>query len=576
MKDHPREKFSDRNGFLLISLIAVVSLLLRIENPSYVAESLWSEDGAYLINQAHRLGLSSLWEPFAGYLHLYHRLIALISTLAPLEVTPYIFMAGWIIAFLLIVWVITSRGEMVGVDRIAAVFLILAISLQPNNGEALLNLGQSFYFLNIAFALYVCLPSSRPITIPYLVLLVVLSLSGPASEIVSLVLVVRLVALRDFKLRKWEYLTVWCCALVQASLTFAIFDGGASADLNTNLSEWIYTVLVFLSFGSQSNLVRVASVVFWSITLLSLWKLYRHNGKALELLPLLLAILTAAMMLFGGMVRQSEYMVLMNPIDHESRYFVLPYALAFFVALSVTRNDLKAKMAVQFSIGIICGASFLTLDRVGRMGSTGLYAHENLQWVAFTKFQKVNPNLVIPTNPPWAIWPPVWYVNTGVGGADGGADEYKMEPIRLDLHEVTSDHIAVSSDSGEVSVFSEHTSPEIDFGLKDNCQGEEYLAVEVDVWRSKPGWARLYWRGSEGFSEQKSLSRFYMDGDVTMQFAFRRDISESSLRLDLMRGVDQWLMQEWARNHPSLTAPPPTPAGGQAKIKNIRLFCLNL
>jgi|GEM_PF-6557404 len=581
------ERLENKKALVLLLLIAVMSLVPRVESYEYIPESLWAEDGTLLITQAHQFGVRSLWMPSAGYLHLYHRIVALVAAAAPLSITPFIFLSGWICAFLLIVWVITSRGYLAGLDRTEQALLILAISLQPNDGETFLNLGQSFYFLNIAFALYACLPAPKPIRLPYLIILSLLSLSGPASELISLILLVRILIIRDFGERKWEYITVWSLAVLQIFLTLASYRE-YSPEPERNPINWINAVVVFLCFGSQSHLVKLAAVTFWSTTLIyliyNLWSLKSSFRDALWFSPLL-AMLTAGTFFLAGMVREGDDVVNMNPLDHEARYYVLPYALCFFVAFSATRNKPSARMAITLSLGLICGGTFLTLDRAGRMGTTGMYDHENMQWSAFVKFQKLIPDLIIPINPAWAIWPPLWTVQVA---ADRSNLQTKAVPIYLSITNAKSTDLeSVTAEDG-LFVSSEKRSPMVEFSLENHCSGRQYLAVEVDAWRSKPGWVRLYWGGQRGFSERRSLKRFYPDGDVTMQFAFQRGFSDTALRLDLMEGVGRWLLQDWVRKwlrrypdfleenfgHPTLV-PPPTEPGGQARIKQLRLYCLD-
>lgn len=567
---------SDIAAFGCFSVLAAASLMLRIDNTSYIMESLWCEDSYLLINQAHALGVKSLWEPHAGYLHLYHRIVALVASAAPLVVTPVIYFCGWIAAFLLVVWVIAARSRELGLGRSTTLFVILAISLQPNNGEAFLNLGQSFYILAIALAIFVCLPSRRPPTLPGLFLLVLLSLSGPASEILAIVLVLRVALLRDFATRRAEYLVVWGCAAIQLFLTLQ-FDPWVQSRAGTSLNEWLRASSVFFSFGSTSQVSLAAAFVFWTITLYFLAGQLTSSAQSFPLRSsLLLMLLTAGAFFGAGAVRQGDYMVLMNPVDHESRYYVLPYAIAFFCSFIVTRHCRPAQFAVLFSLGLICGDAFLTLDRVGREGSTGLYRHEPLQWVAFNKFREAKPSIAIPTNPTWAMWPSYWEVKVPNKAAPRRS---RIEPIQLDLAQLRSPNSALVYYDGHVQVSSPARSPRIIISLGNRCGGVEYLALEVDVWTSSPGWTRLYWSNAAEFTTTESLSRFYPAGTTTLQYAFRRDPPVRTLRLDLLGGVERWLMQDWAKKtresilHASMV-PPPTPPGGEARIQNLRLFCL--
>lgn len=66
-------------ALLLFLGLAAALLELRFAAPGPIAQYLWAEDGSIFINQAHTLGLAALWQPYAGYLHLYPRLVALLA-----------------------------------------------------------------------------------------------------------------------------------------------------------------------------------------------------------------------------------------------------------------------------------------------------------------------------------------------------------------------------------------------------------------------------------------------------------------------------------------------------------------
>lgn len=84
-------------------------------------------------------------------------------------------------------------------------------------------------------------------------------------------------------------------------------------------------------------------------------------------------------------------------------------------------------------VGLICGFSFLTVSRDNREATTGLLIHSNMQWPAFTKFQKIRPDIVIPINSPWPVYPPLWNVQIRKSGAEVRSPDYEAtrSPIPL-------------------------------------------------------------------------------------------------------------------------------------------------
>ncbi|MGA2654651.1 MAG: hypothetical protein ABSF18_01560, partial [Gammaproteobacteria bacterium] len=62
--------------YFLTMLVVFICIFLRFSTEYSVSDYLWAEDGQVFLTQALQMGLNSLWEPYAGYLHLYPRLFA--------------------------------------------------------------------------------------------------------------------------------------------------------------------------------------------------------------------------------------------------------------------------------------------------------------------------------------------------------------------------------------------------------------------------------------------------------------------------------------------------------------------
>ena len=81
-------------------------------------------------------------------------------------------------------------------------------------------------------------------------------------------------------------------------------------------------------------------------------------------------------------------------------------------------------------------------------------------------------------------------------------------------------------------------------------------------------------------SDEKSLERFYPRGAVTTQFAFHHEASDRVIRLFPALGVPDSalvrVIEESIKNWPDsgIAIGEPTRAGGQVKINEVRLFCL--
>ncbi|MEL7940542.1 hypothetical protein [Pseudomonas delhiensis] len=121
----------DRRGrialYLGVTLALLVLLALRLGNPNLITASLWAEDGRIFMEQASH-GLESVWTVYAGYIHLYPRLAALIARAAPLLSTPLIFNLAWLCAYLAAAWALLHYALRHTDSPLVAALLCLAFT----------------------------------------------------------------------------------------------------------------------------------------------------------------------------------------------------------------------------------------------------------------------------------------------------------------------------------------------------------------------------------------------------------------------------------------------------------------
>jgi hypothetical protein len=570
----------NRLFFPFLILVASIALLMRIDDLGYVADSLWAEDGSIYINQAHELGWRSLWVPYAGYQFLYPRIVALLASPLPLAVIPYVFFFAWWIAFILIADVLKDRAKEAGLNEPLILFLICAIALQPNHGESFFNLTNTHTILGIALAFYVCIPTPKPASVRTILFLILASLSGPFSAFLIPILAMQLILLRDFSARKATYIVVPLCGLIQAIFILGSerMDG---AQTDTDLTHWNKAISTFLYFGGSNTLGYRAAVIFWVIAAVFLCKWlaekWRSPDRILWLTPFF-ATATAFFLFFLGALASVPELVRLSPLDICSRYFLIPYSLLFFTALVCTKDHRAAQVTTIALISAICGAGYLNVDRSGRGSSLGVIPYENMQWTAFAKFGHIKADLVIPINPQLPIYPLAWTVDLKKGAAESSAIQIP-KPILLTPQ---SGQIHRKVDPSDGASFRETQADRaLYFDIKNDCAMNKYLALEVDIWRARMGWARLHWGKPGTFDSERSLTRFYPGGSVVMQFAFRRDTSEHLLKLDPVEGVTDLAFARFSQRVSRGVPPPagvtvaePTQPGGEMRISEVRLFCL--
>lgn len=569
--------------WLIMPVLVVSALLLRAYISDFVLGDLVIEDGHVFINDSYEFGIRSLWMPVGGYYFLYHRVVAMVAAQLPLVITPYIFLFGWLLSFLSIAWVLQRRAKDGGLNGFLMIFVICAIALQPNLGGVFFYLNSAHFYLGVALAFYVCIPSKNPPPVSEMIFLILACLSGPFAVVLVVMLALQLMVLRDFVRRKAVYIIVLVCALAQG-MSLLESQRVSSTSVDTNVAHWLQAVSAVASFGMKNGIGYVTAAAFWIVTggLLVKWIANKgHRSDPVLWLHPLFAAAAALLLLLVSALATGEYLPLLSPLGFNGRYFLIPYSLAFYVAV-VCASSATARSIVLTLIVLICAEGIVLLH-----GDDGLVAKDrwmrgNIQWAAYTKFQRIRNDLVIPINPAWPVYPPFWHVQLkGMKDRNKSSEAVSMPVVLRPGRGFEFGGTASNVAAGAPYVEAGST---IYFDIKNACSKSTYLGLEVDIWRSRIGWARVSWGESGRFAAERSLRRFYPHGSVVMQFAFRRDLSESVIRFDPTEGVPESEVRTFdhpfVRNFVSyltrsgVLIGEATKPGGDIKLREARLYCL--
>jgi hypothetical protein len=412
--------------------------------------------------------------------------------------------------------------------------------------------------------------------------LLITSLSGAFSLVLTPVIAAQLILLRDFTQRRMVYLIVPTCGSIECLFIFA---SHRLSGLDTNVGDWTHAFVVFFSFGAESAVVFVASGLFWIITAGALvrWTSSRHTLASREewMFPVF-PCLAAACVFLSGALAMGPLLPTLSPLDMSSRYFLIPYSLLFLAAFVCTKDKKWAQAILVVLLSIIFIAEFRTVDRPDRASSTGWLIHGNMQWTAFTKFHDIKPDLTIPINSPLPAYPPMDFVkitkrNPSVSPADSTGLEllYVRPTTGREAH-------ATATAGAEFAFHAADATSAVYFDISRACVGQPYLGVEIRVWRSRMGEAMISWEPMKTYPiRDNSLKRFYPEGDVTMQFAFRRNLDDSVITFQPALGLEDSAFLSLVRryqdffNKAGISVGRPTESGGDVNIRGVRLFCLH-
>lgn len=512
------ETWNERSYFAFLLLIAVVLLTPRLDGVDYFpGKYLWAEDGSIFLNQAQSLGLASIFTPYAGYLHLYPRVIALIANNFELLYRPLILSIGWLFAYIFMFATLIQSALNHRLKFISIVFLIALVSLQPNYGENFFNLTNSQWLLGASLSLVALVPLNSPtnLSLGKMLVLIVLGLTGPFSVVLVPILLLRLIVYKDFRQYYWLYLSVFACAAVQA---FILLSSGraAPAGIHAVLSDWIMSIVRIALLGADRRSAILAATLFWGLLIFALIKMPRRSNDESEsnATPLIL-LFAAGLFVIAGLYSHKNDPLGIVVLGAGNRYTWIPYTLIFFAAL------LASKGRPILTAGLIATGLFVCYKNFLQCSSP------NLQFESFARLA-AHTNVVIPIQPQWPTFPG-WHIDTI---SSGKAPLTRIEKQTVNLEHVMARNTAISFIEGRLQVQSTNGDPALLFTDKVVCQDASAIALEIDMSRHNEGWMQLFWAADGKFNEVNSLRRWYPADSVTAQFAFPNFRDGGYIRVD--------------------------------------------
>lgn len=482
-------------GFCLALLIAGARMDWAWGLP--MGRFLWAEDGPVFLQMARDNGLASLWASYAGYLHLYPRLVALLAADLPLLMAPWIFFCAWLAAWLLMVGVVVRAAQALGLGTIAQCLTVLLIGCQPSSGEVFFNLTNAQWSLGIATFVLIAVPEAQPGWPPVVrgLLLLLLGLTGPFSALALPVLAFQ--AWRRWPARpSCSWLLVVACGFVQV---LALLTGppGSEPPLSASIGDIARAIRRTAMFGGSGALLNVASLAFWIGLAAGLWHTRAHSAHGSQV-RVDVRRRVSLLLVLGMTVVLTTALMRLSGLTAGTRYTWIPYGLAFMAAIVATRSLPWARAAVVVGAGLICLVSWRA------------FIPTDFQFDAYARWARTS-EVVIPIHPAWPQYPGWafrWGPRDDTSLASSGSqfiaicDSQRPCPVPATLP-ARAEKLPVQ---GQAS-----------------CVANEFAAVRVDLERPAPGWVRMAWEDAAGATRQSvPLERWYPAGRVEAQFAFRK------------------------------------------------------
>lgn len=448
----------------LFVLVMAVFFFLRYDSPYFISNSLWAEDGPVFIEAGIAHSWASITTPYAGYLHLYPRLISAVAGIAPVAYLPTLFFAGWVAA-LLFLWHVVAKGfGHCTTPKFAASAVLLGCLLQPHNGETFLALTNSQWWLAAALALMACLP--KKFNSFYSIPALLLSLTGPFS--ILFLLPGWFQAFRNKSYTIAVPLTIGAVTQVVQ----LVGNGRAEQVLDPEIKHWLFNFSTFFLWGNQSAFEIFAAGAFWAIAI----------AVALRGTSEYRSLILCGVLAYGSALYAMKGMpAALSPLGNGARYFVLPYtAVIIATFLNPALPRWQACIAAASLIFIFCSAP--------------LKVHQvDTYYTAYAKLSAYEKTLSIPLAPPIAN-SPGFTLNVS-------ANEPPITPAGTPLAGVGHGIYQVASNA---------------------CPGVRAAGFVVETNFPVAGYATLQWK--DGNDTEYSLERrFYQAGPQRMQFAFTKN-----------------------------------------------------
>ena len=487
-------------------------LLFRMADYNYFwGKYLWAEDGKIFLNQSLELGFWAIFEPYAGYLHFYPRLVTEFSRLFDFLYRPTVLFLGWGLAYLVMIHSLESLFRSPNRRLLAFPLIALAV-FQPHYGEVFFNITNAHWLLGTALFIYVLNNSLSESITKYLVLFI-LSLTGPFSIILLLIYLIKLTIEKSWRSQLPTLSIVSIGASIQL-ITLLKSNRITTGTINNNPWDWIVAFLKLSFFGANSIWTIAAAFAIWLCIYYLLSEHFFRKNLNSNIQTSVLLLLSALLLIAAGLYTCKHDPGAIVFLGGGNRYTWIPYVFIVVAAVLLSEGRKKITVALFILFGFICYANF---HRV---------SSPNLQFESFAKFGKVQ-SVYIPISPQWPEFPG-WHI--ALKPQDNSMVAPTME-IKLTGENVLLSNLKPTTSNGHLNLSAIGPSPYLVLGEKILCDGN-HVGVNIYLTRKNEGWMRLFWSETQEFDESQALRRWYPSGSIKAQFAFPMMKDGLFLRLD--------------------------------------------
>lgn len=339
----------------MIVVLAVGAFLVRGLNRS-LYPVLYAEDGAEFFAGSHEQGVAALWRPFAGYLHVFPRIIALALSPLPFDLAPAAYVLAAIAAYLAVASLVLSKRVWLLPSPVARASTFALLCVAPTLAEAYGNIANLIFVGGFGLVLIALSddPRSPGGRVLEVVAVLVLGLSGPV-----VVMFVPLLAYRWWRSgRSAQSLAVAAAGATAALVQIVVYlnsprttDGGWTVGIFVrSFSERIGGVWIFGTadvFGPQTSGVPAVVAAVWIVAVFvaTMFALRGVAAACWATIALLLAVVTTA---YGELFVSGPVVL--------GRHLVVPVAIIVVLLVATLAAPAPRWTRVVCALALLAGA----------------------------------------------------------------------------------------------------------------------------------------------------------------------------------------------------------------------------
>ena len=344
---------SKRRDQLILFFIVLAVLLIR-RNDAFRNPQLWAEDYAIYFLQMEDYGIKCLTMPYGGYLHFLPRLLA--AVFSYLNISYFAIPKCYTLAELVLtyfialnVWVTSERLNIRNRIAYSMAFLMLPMGSDIFMNFTNINWVASVYLLNFLFTRYT--DYSYKYYYGHLLLLLILSLSGPFSTLLTpLIAVIFVLEIRQMTLKKAIPLAVimlgGCVQLICMKFIDPDFYRGVPGDPEANHLLKFITNNMNLELFLRDHfhwLPRIAKdiisiIAFLALVIFVVYSYQKIDNKRKYIL-LVYAIISVVVYVKAYWPNESKVLAL-----ESCRYYFLPLLCTLWII--ILGNDEKINQLI--------------------------------------------------------------------------------------------------------------------------------------------------------------------------------------------------------------------------------------